>query len=115
MSRPSTARFGTRLSIVGTARENRHLRVDARGSSAADEFLAGAVLGLSLWLCQHGVDRLSVCAGQHCGTMFLDATTGRVRRFCGKRCATRTHVQKHRARLAHTRSYTPLTEGSRSR
>ena len=55
-----------------------HMHVTGRGSSATAEFLAGAIWGLAVWLCEYGSARFGVCADD--------------------RCATRSHVAAHRAR-----------------
>ena len=62
------------------------------------EYLAGAVWGLSVWLCEYGSARFGVCADERCGNVYLDTSSNNCRRFCSERCATRSHVAAHRAR-----------------
>lgn len=75
-----------------------HMHVTSRGASVSSEFLAGAVWGLSVWLCQYGSARFGVCADDRCGNVYLDTSSNCCRRFCSERCATRSHVAAHRAR-----------------
>ncbi|MGC4803928.1 CGNR zinc finger domain-containing protein [Micromonospora sp. DT233] len=75
-----------------------HMHVTSRGASVSAEFLAGAVWGLSVWLCEYGSARFGVCADERCGNVYLDTSSNCCRRFCSERCATRSHVAAHRAR-----------------
>ena len=75
-----------------------HMHVASRGSSVAAEYLAGAVWGLAVWLCEYGSARFGVCADERCGNVYLDTSSNCCRRFCSERCATRSHVAAHRAR-----------------
>jgi predicted RNA-binding Zn ribbon-like protein len=75
-----------------------HMHVTGRGASVSAEYLAGAVWGLSVWLCEHGSARFGVCADGRCGNVYLDTSSNNCRRFCSERCATRSHVAAHRAR-----------------
>jgi len=82
-----------------------HMHVASRGSSVAAEYLAGAVWGLAVWLCEYGSARFGVCADERCGNVYLDTSSNCCRRFCSERCATRSHVAAHRARK---RALTPV-------
>ncbi|MEV0896882.1 CGNR zinc finger domain-containing protein [Actinoplanes sp. NPDC049802] len=86
-----------------------HMHVTSRGSSASAEYLAGAVWGLAVWLCEYGSARFGICADERCGNVYLDTSSNNCRRFCSERCATRSHVAAHRARkrAATTTSLTP--------
>ena len=75
-----------------------HMHVTSRGSSISAEYLAGAVWGLSVWLCEYGSARFGICADERCGNVYLDTSSNNCRRFCSERCATRSHVAAHRAR-----------------
>lgn len=75
-----------------------HMHITGRGSSACSEYVARAVWGLSVWLCQYGSARFGVCADKRCGNVYLDTSSNCCRRFCSERCATRSHVAAHRAR-----------------
>ncbi|MEV0842916.1 CGNR zinc finger domain-containing protein [Actinocatenispora sera] len=84
--------------ISGHDGKSWHVHVTGRGSTASAEHIAGAVWGLSVWLCENGSDRFGVCADEHCGNVYLDTSSNNCRRFCSERCATRSHVAAHRAR-----------------
>jgi predicted RNA-binding Zn ribbon-like protein len=84
--------------ISGHDASDWHMHVTSRGSSVSAEYLAGAVWGLSVWLCEYGSARFGVCADERCGNVYLDTSSNCCRRFCSERCATRSHVAAHRAR-----------------
>jgi predicted RNA-binding Zn ribbon-like protein len=84
--------------ISGHEFGNWHIHVTSRGSAVSAEYLAGAVWGLSVWLCEYGSARFGVCADDRCGNVYLDTSSNNCRRFCSERCATRSHVAAHRAR-----------------
>lgn len=75
-----------------------HMHVTSRGSSVSAEYLARAVWGMSVWVCQFGSARFGICADARCGNVYLDTSSNNCRRFCSERCATRSHVAAHRAR-----------------
>jgi predicted RNA-binding Zn ribbon-like protein len=84
--------------ISGHDASDWHMHVTGRGSAISSEYLAGAVWGLAVWLCEHGSSRFGVCADERCGNVYLDTSSNCCRRFCSERCATRSHVAAHRAR-----------------
>ncbi|OJF09681.1 CGNR zinc finger domain-containing protein [Couchioplanes caeruleus] len=84
--------------ISGHDANDWHMHVTSRGASVSAEFLAGAVWGLSVWLCEYGSARFGICADERCGNVYLDTSSNNCRRFCSERCATRSHVAAHRAR-----------------
>jgi predicted RNA-binding Zn ribbon-like protein len=84
--------------ISGHDASDWHMHVTSRGASASAEYLAGAVWGLAVWLCEYGSERFGVCADERCGNVYLDTSSNNCRRFCSERCATRSHVAAHRAR-----------------
>ncbi len=75
-----------------------HMHVTGRGASPSAEYLAGAIWGLAVWMCEYGSGRFGVCADERCGNVYLDTSSNCCRRFCSERCATRSHVAAHRAR-----------------
>lgn len=75
-----------------------HMHVTSRTANGGAEYLAGAVWGLAVWLCEYGSSRFGVCADERCGNVYLDTSSNCCRRFCSERCATRSHVAAHRAR-----------------
>ena len=84
-----------------------HMHVTGRGASVSAEYLAGAVWGLSVWLCEYGSARFGICADERCGNVYLDTSSNNCRRFCSERCATRSHVAAHRARKRAATTLTP--------
>ncbi len=95
--------------ISGHDSNDWHMHVAGRGSSASAEYVAGAVWGLAVWLCENGSDRFGVCADERCGNVYLDTSSNCCRRFCSERCATRSHVAAHRARKKAAVIEEPLT------
>ncbi|WFE66560.1 CGNR zinc finger domain-containing protein [Micromonospora sp. WMMD714] len=91
------ARYRVRPMISGTCAVDWRIHVAASGTPVV-EYLATALWGLAVWLCERGINRLGVCAEPRCQTAFLDDSSNRRRRFCSDRCATRNHVRAHRAR-----------------
>ncbi|MEJ3743276.1 CGNR zinc finger domain-containing protein [Actinomycetes bacterium KLBMP 9797] len=90
--------FPVQPRISGHDANDWHMHVTSRGTSISTEFIAGAVWGLSVWLCEYGSARFGVCADERCGNVYLDTSSNCCRRFCSERCATRSHVAAHRAR-----------------
>lgn len=84
--------------ISGHDASDWHMHVTGRGASISAEYLAGAVWGLSVWLCEYGSSRFGICADERCADVYLDTSSNCCRRFCSERCATRSHVAAHRAR-----------------
>jgi predicted RNA-binding Zn ribbon-like protein len=90
--------FPVQPRISGHDSSDWHMHVTGRGASVSHEYLAGAVWGLAVWLCEYGSARFGVCADDRCGNVYLDTSSNCCRRFCSERCATRSHVAAHRAR-----------------
>jgi predicted RNA-binding Zn ribbon-like protein len=90
--------FPVQPRISGHDASDWHMHVTSRGASVSSEYLAGAVWGLSVWLCEYGSARFGICADERCGNVYLDTSSNNCRRFCSERCATRSHVAAHRAR-----------------
>jgi predicted RNA-binding Zn ribbon-like protein len=90
--------FPVQPRISGHDANDWHMHVTSRGASVSAEYLAGAVWGLSVWLCEYGSARFGICADERCGNVYLDTSSNNCRRFCSERCATRSHVAAHRAR-----------------
>ena len=90
--------FPVQPRISGHDTSDWHMHVTSRGASVSAEYLAGAVWGLAVWLCEYGSARFGICADERCGNVYLDTSSNNCRRFCSERCATRSHVAAHRAR-----------------
>ena len=100
--------FPVQPRISGHDAADWHMHVTSRGASVSSEYLAGAVWGLSVWLCEYGSARFGICADERCRNVYLDTSSNNCRRFCSERCATRSHVAAHRARTrAQSGSLTP--------
>jgi predicted RNA-binding Zn ribbon-like protein len=68
-----------------------HVHLTESGS-VADRYAAGAVIGLTLLVAQHGIRRLGCCAIASCSGVFLDASPNGSRRYCAEHSATRSNV-----------------------
>jgi predicted RNA-binding Zn ribbon-like protein len=73
-----------------------HVHLAPHGS-AADQFAAAAVVGLTLTVSQYGLARLGSCSIASCHRVFIDASSNRSRRYCPEHCATRANVTTIRA------------------
>jgi predicted RNA-binding Zn ribbon-like protein len=70
----------------------------AEHGSAADQYAAGAVVGLTLIVSQPGgLARLGVCSIASCHRVFIDASTNHSRRYCPDHGAARVNVTTIRA------------------
>ena len=83
--------------ISGHDNQPWHLHL-SEGSSVADRYAAGAVIGLVTVITQLGADRLGVCTLASCHGVFIDASTNRSRRYCSDHCASRANVTAFRGR-----------------
>ncbi|MGQ4270950.1 CGNR zinc finger domain-containing protein [Nocardiopsis changdeensis] len=76
-----------------------HVHTDSRDDAPlAEWFAASAGLMLALLLTDRQRPPGGVCGAEGCGRVFIDTGSGSARRFCSKRCATRSRVRAHRAR-----------------
>ncbi|CAL9347110.1 hypothetical protein SUDANB121_00401 [Nocardiopsis dassonvillei] len=76
-----------------------HVHTDSRDDAPLDEwFAASAGLVLALLLTDRQRPPGGVCGDGGCGRVFIDTGSGSPRRFCSRRCATRSRVRAHRAR-----------------
>jgi predicted RNA-binding Zn ribbon-like protein len=73
-----------------------HLHLAEHGS-AADQYAAGAVIGLTLTVARHGLSRLGICSIASCHRVFIDASSNRSRRYCPEHGASRANVTTIRA------------------
>ena len=101
--------FPVQPRISGHDANDWHMHVTSRGASVSAEYLAGAVWGLAVWLCEYGSARFGICADERCGNVYLDTSSNNCRRFCSERCATRSHVAAHRARKRAASELTPVS------
>jgi len=92
------ARHGPRASISGHGDSDWHLHVASPDAPVADEYAAGAVMGLTTAFLDLGRERFGTCADERCRGVFLDTSRNRSRRYCSDRCATRANVAALRRR-----------------
>jgi predicted RNA-binding Zn ribbon-like protein len=92
------ARHRPQPSISGHDDADWHLHVSPLEGPVADEYAAGAVMGLTMAFLDLGGDRFGTCAAEGCRRVFLDTSRNRSRRYCSERCATRANVAALRQR-----------------
>lgn len=61
-------------------------------------FRATTLMNLAELVCDHGIDRVGVCAAPECDRVYADDSRGGRRRFCSDGCANRANVAAFRAR-----------------
>jgi predicted RNA-binding Zn ribbon-like protein len=66
--------------------------------TVADQYAAGAAMGLAVRLTELGLERSGVCQAPPCQGVFIDTSTNRSRRYCSKRCLNRANVTAFRTR-----------------
>lgn len=49
-------------------------------------------MGLAVYISAKGLDRLAICASAPCRNVYIDASSGRTRRYCSDRCAGRAEA-----------------------
>ncbi len=64
----------------------------------ADDYAAGAAMGLTMAFLDVGPERFGTCASEGCSGVFIDTSRNRSRRYCSDRCATRENVAALRSR-----------------
>lgn len=84
--------------VSGHDGEAWHLHLAEGAQTAAEGYLAASMLGLAVYVSEHGLTRLGVCLSRPCQNVFIDVSTNRSRRYCSERCATRANVAAYRAR-----------------
>jgi predicted RNA-binding Zn ribbon-like protein len=92
------AAHGPESSISGHNDSDWHLHVASPEGPVADEYAAGAVMGLTMAFLDLGRERFGTCADVRCRGVFLDTSRNRSRRYCSDRCATRANVAALRRR-----------------
>jgi len=82
-----------------------HLHYSPPGAPLATRLAAECAMGLAGVLRSGGFDRMSTCADETCGDVFVDASRNRSRRYCDPdTCGNRANVAAHRARRRAERS-----------
>lgn len=85
-------------SISGHDASDWHLHVAPGDGPLADDYAAGAAMGLTMAFLDLGPERFGSCAAEGCAGVFLDTSRNRSRRYCSDRCATRENVAALRSR-----------------
>lgn len=82
-----------------------HLHFSPPGAPLATRLAAESAMGLAGVLRSGGFERMSTCADETCGDVFVDASRNRSRRYCDPdTCGNRANVAAHRARRRAERS-----------
>jgi len=92
------ARHRLSPSISGHDAADWHLHVAPGDGPLADDYAAGAAMGLTMAFLDLGPERFGTCAADGCAGVFLDTSRNRSRRYCSDRCATRENVAALRSR-----------------
>ena len=92
------AHHTVRPSVSGHDDGDWHLHVASTEAPVAEEYAAGAVMGLTMAFLDLGRPRLGACDDPRCRGVFLDTSRNRSRRYCSDRCATRANVAALRRR-----------------
>ncbi len=75
-----------------------HLHFDSREATPARWLGVIAAMGLGVLICDHGLNRLGVCASSTCDDVFVDSSRNQSRRNCSETCTNRENVAAHRRR-----------------
>lgn len=65
-----------------------HLHL-TQGGSVADQYAAGAAMGMAAHLARAGTGRFGICRAGCCEGVFIDTSSNGSRRYCSGRCASR--------------------------
>lgn len=84
--------------ISGHDASDWHLHMAPGHGPLADDYAAGAAMGLTMAFLDLGPERFGLCAAEGCSGVFLDTSRNRSRRYCSDRCATRENVAALRSR-----------------
>ena len=79
---------------------NYHLHATPPDAPLADRMAVEAAMAFTDVIRSGQLDRLRVCAADHCEAVFVDLSKNRSRRFCSVACANRTNVAAYRVRQA---------------
>jgi predicted RNA-binding Zn ribbon-like protein len=74
-----------------------HLHL-TQGGSVADQYAAGAAMGMAAHLAQAGTEPFGTCQAASCQGVFIDTSSNGSRRYCSGRCASRANVTALRER-----------------
>jgi len=77
-----------------------HLHATPPDAPLADRMAVEAAMAFTDVIRSKQLDRLRVCAADHCEDVHVDLSKNRSRRFCSVACANRTNVAAYRVRQA---------------
>jgi predicted RNA-binding Zn ribbon-like protein len=77
-----------------------HLHATSSDAPLADRMAVEAAMAFVDVIRSGQLDRLRLCAADHCDNVHFDLSKNRSRRFCGTACANRTNVAAYRTRQA---------------
>ena len=77
-----------------------HLHATAPDAPLADRMAVEAAMAFTDVIRTKQLDRLRRCAASDCGSVHVDLSKNRSRRFCSTACANRTNVAAYRTRHA---------------
>ncbi len=86
-----------RISLHGVAP---HIHFEPAKGRLAQWLGAAAAMGLTVVLCDHGLDRFGLCGSHDCLDVFVDTSKNRSRKHCSTSCTTRNNVAAFRRRRA---------------
>lgn len=75
-----------------------HMHFEPRSGGTAEWLAAATAMGLSVVLCDVGLDRFGSCSSHDCVDVFVDTSKNKSRRHCSTTCATRENVAAYRKR-----------------
>jgi predicted RNA-binding Zn ribbon-like protein len=93
----ATVNVGVSVSIgdVGAP----HLHFDAHEDGLAERLRVNCLVSIATVLADaQGAMRIGECASETCRHVFVDFSRSGRQLYCSRRCATRSHVEAHRAR-----------------
>ena len=77
-----------------------HLHATPPDAPLADRMAVEAAMAFTDVIRSRQLDRLRLCAADHCDNVHVDLSKNRSRRFCSTSCANRTNVAAYRTRQA---------------
>ncbi len=81
-----------------------HMHFEPRTGGTANWLAAATAMGLSVVLCDVGLNRFGSCSSHDCVDVYIDTSKNRSRSHCSTTCATRENVAayRERARASHS-------------
>lgn len=83
---------------ISTHSASPHLHFEPQSGGTAAWLTSASAMGLSVALCEGGLNRFGICSSHSCVDVFVDGSKNRSRRHCSTKCATRENVAALRQR-----------------